>query len=152
MTPVFSWNKVAYTSEELVSILLDTYQPEQMCLSLPINISHNVCFLVDTKNLQHEDDLKCDDMGVWKHNGSPKCQFHVEKNSRGVKRIIAVGTSSSSQMEQTSDLYTLKRAYYKNASDPQSWTKYMAKVSYYSPSPNINVACANKYVSTQGFN
>ena len=26
----------------------------------------------------------------------------------------------------------------------------MAKVSYYSSSPNINVACANKYVSTQG--
>ena len=34
----------------------------------------------------------------------------------------------------------------------QSWAKYMAKVSYFSPSPNINVACANEYVSTQRFN
>ena len=58
MTPVSSWNKVAYTGEELVCILLDTYQPEQMCLSPPINISHNVSFLVDTKNLQHDPDVR----------------------------------------------------------------------------------------------
>ena len=35
----------------------------------------------------------------------------------------------------------------------QSWRKCnMAKVSHYSPSPNISVVCANKHVSTQGFN
>ena len=42
----------------------------------------------------------------------------MEKNSRGVKQIVAVGRNSSSQMEPTSDLYTLRRIYYKNASDP----------------------------------
>ena len=33
----------------------------------------------------------------------------------------------------------------------QSWTKYMAKMAFYSPFPNINVVCANTRVFTRGF-
>ena len=33
----------------------------------------------------------------------------------------------------------------------QSWTKYMAKMAFYSPSPNINVVCANTPVLREDF-
>ena len=83
MTPVFSKKKTAYTSEELVRLLLD-YEPEHTCISQPINVCNNVSFLVDINSLQHRDDLKCNDVGSWKHNGSPKCFFFVEKDSQGI--------------------------------------------------------------------
>ena len=115
-TPVLEMRKTAYSSQEIVAILLSTYEPEQMCVSQPINVSHNVSFLVDARSLQHKEDLKCDDMGAWKHNGSPKCWFHVENNSCGKKRITAVDKKSNS-VRATEDVYELRRAYYKNSSD-----------------------------------
>ena len=60
LTPVFAWNKTAYTGEQLVSILLGTYEAEETCISQPINVS----FLVDTRSFQHTDDPKCDDIGA----------------------------------------------------------------------------------------
>ena len=111
---MLQWRKTAYSSREIVAILLSTYESEEMCVSQPINVSHNVSFLVDTRSLQHKEDLKCDDMGAWKHNGSPKCWFRVETNSRGKKRINAVDKKSNPMPE---DVYELRRAYYKNSSD-----------------------------------
>jgi hypothetical protein len=82
MIPVFEWKKTAYNSPELVSILLGTYESEQMYILQPINVLHNVSFLVDTRTLKHKDDRKCDDTGSWKHNGTPKCWFYMEKDAR----------------------------------------------------------------------
>lgn len=70
-TPAFSWSHKAYSCKGLVRLLLQDYEPESLCISQPVNVSHNVSFLVDNKMLQSKDDVKCDDMGVWKHNGSP---------------------------------------------------------------------------------
>ena len=78
-----------------------------MCVSQPVNVSHNMSFLVDARSLQHKEDLKCDDMGAWKHNGSPKCWFHVENNSRGKKRITAVDKKSN-PVRATEDVYELR--------------------------------------------
>ena len=112
-TAVLEWRKTAYSSQEIVAILLSTYEPEQMCVSQP-NVSHNVSFLA--RSLQHKEDLKCDDIGAWKDNGSPKCGFHVENNSRDKKRITAVDKKSN-PVRPTEDVYELRRAYYKNSSD-----------------------------------
>ena len=95
MTPVFSKKKTACTSEELVRLLLADYEPEHMCISQPMNVCNNVSFLVDINSLQHRDDLKCDDMGSWKHNGSPKRLFFIEKDSQGVKKISVIDKISS---------------------------------------------------------
>ena len=119
MTPVFAWNKTAYTSEQLVLILLGTYAAEETCISQPINVSHNVSFLVDTRSFQHADDLKCDDMGAWKHNGSPKCSFRVVKDSNGIKKIVSMGRNyDKSTRRPSANDYELRRTYYQNTSDP----------------------------------
>ena len=50
------------------------------------------------------------------NNGSPKCLFRVEANSRGKKRISTVHKKSN-PMCATEEVYELRRAYYKNLSD-----------------------------------
>jgi hypothetical protein len=113
MTPVFSWQNKAYTSEQLVQILLGNYEQENTCICQPINVCHNVSFIVDINTLQHQDDLKCDYMGAWKHNGSPKRWFRVE-DEQGRKKISALYTK---QPTNEADVYELRRTYYKNCSD-----------------------------------
>ena len=112
LTPVFSWSKEAYASETLVRILLSEHETERLCISQRINIAHNVSFLIDTSKFKVRDDLKCDDMGSWKHNGSAKMFFNVKRNEDGgIKRIKHVKSMIPSEDVQ---MYTLKRIYYVN--------------------------------------
>lgn len=83
MTPIFLWRKTAYTARETVCLLLGDYDAEYLCISQPINVSNNVSFLLDTSCFNHPYDLKCDDMGSWKHNGSLKRWFHVQTDLCG---------------------------------------------------------------------
>ena len=59
---MFSWSSQPFSAEEIVTIILGKYDNEVLSTSLPINVSHNVTFLVDTRKLRKPDDLKCDDM------------------------------------------------------------------------------------------
>ena len=115
MTPVFSWTKKAYTAEQLVCILLGKYRQEHLCVSQPVSISNNVTFLVEMGCLNHPDDIKCDDMGSWKHNGSPKQCFRVLKTKKGIENIEPLKSKPS---DVEGDVYELKRVYYINQSDP----------------------------------
>ena len=118
MTPVFSWHSKAFTSEELVAILLGSYEPEHTCICQPVNVSHNASFLVHVNSLEHRDDIKCDDMGSWRHNGTPKRRFLVIFDQQGIKKISATKDRDKSPLlSKTEKIYELKRAYYKNCSD-----------------------------------
>ena len=68
-TPVFAWRREPYQFEQLVRILLGEHEAERLCVSQPVNVSHNVAFLVNNAKIKDLNDLKCDDMGVWEHNG-----------------------------------------------------------------------------------
>ena len=78
LLPVYSYTLEAFDLEEIVRILFLNYSPDCLCFSQPVNVAHNVSFLVDTSDLKREDDIKRDDMGSLKHNGSPKfsASFH----------------------------------------------------------------------------
>ena len=47
-------------------------QPWMLMFLSTCKRSHNVSFLVDTSNLKYQDDIKCDNKGSWKQNGTPK--------------------------------------------------------------------------------
>ena len=127
-TPVFSWTETAYTSEQLACILMKDYKPEETCTSQPINISHNVSFLVCTNYLDHPDDIKCDDMGSWKHNGSPKCLLYVKKDKKGIiKDIQCLDRTAPKPAALTDGIYELRRVYYRNCSD-QTLRKIVSKL------------------------
>ena len=124
MTPVFSWSKKAYMAEQLVCIPLGQYSEERLCISQPVNISHNVTFLVQTSHLKHPDDIKCDGMGSWKHNGSPKHFYCVNKSTKGITNIEPLKPKPPDPAE---DIYELKRVYYQTSSD-ETIRKLVAKL------------------------
>ena len=69
---LFSWSSQPFSAEEIVTIILGKYDNEVLCTSPPINVSHNVTFLVDTRKLRKPNHLNCDDMGAWQNNGIRK--------------------------------------------------------------------------------
>lgn len=113
--PIFSWSRKAYSCKGLVRLLLQDYNPESLCISQPVNVSHNISFLVDKKMLQNKDDVKCDDMGVWKHIGSPSKRFFIKGNeNNAVEQIKPWQGKPKPNMD---DAYQLRRIYYVNGSD-----------------------------------
>ena len=81
-----------------------------MCLFQPINVSNNVSFLLDHSKFQNESDIMCDNMGVWKHTGSPKICLTLSDETSDISKCNTSNTSEGSKV------YTLKRVYYRNAS------------------------------------
>ena len=77
-------------------------------------MSHNVAFLVNNAKIKDLNDLKCDDMGVWEHNGSPKRLFQArfDKTWRGKRYHIC----RRNECEVVGSTYALKRVYYVNKS------------------------------------
>lgn len=72
-------------------------------------------FLVDCSKLRNKEDLKCDDMGAWKHKGSPKKFFVVERNiDNKFTKIMPLEGKSRAHQE---DVYMLRRSYSENGSD-----------------------------------
>lgn len=45
---------------------------ERVCIAVPMNVSNNVAFVVDTWKLSDVWDCKCDDMGSWINHGRKK--------------------------------------------------------------------------------
>ena len=105
---VFSWKTQAYQWDEIVKILLWLYDKEYWCKSQPIDVSNNVTFLISNSSFKNVKDFVCDDMGAWKHNGSPLKYFAVDKSS-GNNNLKPSATKDP-------DCYILKRIYYQNIS------------------------------------
>ena len=113
--PVFSWSCKALSCKGLVRLLLQDYDPESLCISQPVNVSHNISFLVENKFLKSKDDVKCDDMGVWKHTGSPRKWFFIERNdNNAVEEIVPLQGKPKPNVD---NVYQLRRIYYVNGSD-----------------------------------
>ena len=73
-------------------------------------ISNNVIFLLSNANFKNVRVIVCDEMGAWKHNGSPLKRFDVDKSTRSLKIMPSKANDLNS--------YILKRIYYENKSSP----------------------------------
>ena len=96
-----------------MEILLGFYEPECLRTSQPLVISNNVIFLISNANFKNVRDIVCDEMGAWKHNGSPLKRFDVEKSTRSLKIMPSKVNGLNS--------YILKSIYYENKSSPDLW-------------------------------
>eukprot|EP00794_Sanderia_malayensis_P004990 gene4990-5648_t len=112
-TPVFSWRKEPYEFADIAKIMLSTYTRESLCVAPPINVSHNVSFLAEYSSFTNWEDLKCDDMGAWKHTGSPKRYYHVDMIDEKPATVTPVTKSEFGEQ----GVWRMKRIYYKNKSD-----------------------------------
>ena len=114
LTPVYEWKNVAYSFEELITILLKEHSKEHLCVAPPINVAHNVAFLIENSKMKKSDDLKCDDMGAWIHTGSPKLPAKVTYDRKGkINEIIRI---TNDDHLDSRDSLILKRIYYVNKS------------------------------------
>ena len=93
------------------------YNPIELCVTQPVNIAHDVSFIIDNNKFSCIDDLKCDDMGKWIHKGSPKCFLRVRDVDEQI-RVELVGDNSCASSIAGDKIFILKRVYYENASSP----------------------------------
>lgn len=115
MTPVFSWQATPFTWQKIVQILSSKYEDERLCVATPLNVQHNVSFLVNNNALKESQDIKCDDMGVWHNKGSPNLYFKAEKDDGEIKSLVRI---DSKPEDSHNDVFVLKRTFYVNASSP----------------------------------
>lgn len=88
-TPVFEWSTKhgQYTIKQLARVLiLEDIEPSRVCTGTPMNISHNVAFVVNIEKAGGLGDLKADEMGVWNRQGSPKAYVSIQP--KGSKKDI----------------------------------------------------------------
>ncbi len=111
-TPVFSWRKEPYDPLEIVAIL--DFPQDFICSATPIYIAHNASFLLDREMFVSFGDVFCDEMGVWKHTGTPKRKFYVTRDIfNNIKNITDHESNQSSA--SSIDTYELKRAYFRHS-------------------------------------
>jgi len=66
--PVYEVPSEKYTSEEIIHILLDPkIDQKRGCMQSPLDNVSSSTYVVDLDCLQHPDDLKKDNFGVWTH-------------------------------------------------------------------------------------
>ena len=73
-------------------------------------ISKNVTLFISNANFKNVRDIACNEMGAWKHNGSPLKRFDVDKSTRSLKIMPSKANDLNS--------YILKRIYYENKLSP----------------------------------
>ncbi len=112
-TPVFSRNSKAYTSQMLIKILLQRFEKEAQCVATPINVAHNVSFLVDNSSLRQWSDVKSDDMGAWVNKGCPKLYINLKENKD--ETIACIERCEKNDVKDANKFCMLKRSYYVNA-------------------------------------
>ena len=95
--------KRLFTTEDAVTCLLKPkLNTNFICKKVPTAINHNVCFIVDSSELDDSDDLLSDDMGVWRNNRVDSIMIAMN-SQRVIKRIPRSSTETPS--------HTLKRVY-----------------------------------------
>ena len=77
--PIFKsgWKGNTLTAMAIAEHLLFTDKNDVICSTVPTNIQDDVVFLVDNTSLENEEDLKSDDLGVWRANKVASDFFRV---------------------------------------------------------------------------
>lgn len=69
--PVYERPPSKYSAEGLLKILLDESIPaNKICQKRPTHINRSAAYIVDISKLDHPDDVKKDNFGIWSHSGS----------------------------------------------------------------------------------
>ena len=93
-----------------MAILWPKLSKKHICTRVPISVSHNVAFIVDTTKLGDVQDVLSDDMGSWKNNRVDTMAIKIRKSHDEVKAVQRVGTAKEAAPGDSSQ-YTLRRVY-----------------------------------------
>ena len=107
--------KEHFSIESLARLLLDSDSSVasgklKVCTMQPVQVCHNVTFLVDLQSLDDPMDIRADENGAWNRKGSPVVSVH---NNGGATAIY-----KRNHMGSHSHHYKITRAYYRHSSSP----------------------------------
>lgn len=72
-----------YGAEYILKILLNPkIDKQKICHQKPCNITKSSTFVVDVLSLQHPDDIKKDEFGIWNYSGSHPQAYKVYNERR----------------------------------------------------------------------
>ena len=106
---MYSREKDVCSPKDTVELLMncETYvDRSQICSAQPLRVQHNCTFIVDLGKLKDTGDIKCDDLGSWKNNGSKQFSFHLEDEGG---YLFAKSVCDSDDEENK---FILRREYY----------------------------------------
>ena len=103
-----------YSAEAIVRTLLDPKIDEKICKKRPLNIQSSSTYVVNLDSLQHPDDVKNDNFGVWTHSGSHHRKFEARVNAAGNLEIGRGAFSTDDGWEQ----FSLRRLHSKHPTNP----------------------------------
>lgn len=113
--PVYEVPPEKYSAEDIVRILLNpNIDHAKICKKRPCTVCTSASYVVDLDTLQHPDDVKKDNFGVWKHSGSHDLKFESRINSSGDLEIGRSLLSSADGWEQ----FSLRRLHSKHPTNP----------------------------------
>ena len=101
--PMYSDVCSPFNCSELIHVLLtDNMDSRKICGTRPLAVSQNATFIIDLDRVQF-DDLKADDLGSWKQNGSKRTYFRLDDRGQVLYRQGSAGGKG---------YYCLLRRYY----------------------------------------
>ena len=100
--PIFSSTCTGFLAEEVTRILLNP-NTMKVCHVQPMGVTKNASFIVDVDDVEFAD-LKADDLGTWKTNGTKTTHFWIRPSGSIVM--------SAKQKGPERKYYTLTRRYY----------------------------------------
>ena len=110
--PIFSTSDTSYSVEDAVRIIL---QPNQsICTQQPIGCHISSTFVIDLSTLD-EQDIKADDLGVWKNQGVRSTYCSIKCENEKIQKITVLGNNKPAVMR--SFIYRLKRTYWIHTED-----------------------------------
>ena len=83
--PVFSNTSKRYPTEGVVCHILETSEAK-VCQEQPLDCTETKAFIISTDAVDHPDDLRADDLGVWINNAVRKeyCSVHYDNDQHRV--------------------------------------------------------------------
>ena len=110
--PIFSTSDTSYSVEDAVRIIL---QPNQsICTQQPNGCHISSTFVIDLSTLD-EQDIKADDLGVWKNQGVRSTYCSIKCENEKIQKITVLGNNKPAVMR--SFIYRLKRTYWIHTED-----------------------------------
>ena len=108
--PYFERGNKGHLPEMALGIIIQarTKYRSVTCSDYPIRCSEGATFLINTKKLNHPQDFKADDHGVFINDRTQHCYFSVERNFSGELEIKRLPTRPSGKKI---GLYDLKTTY-----------------------------------------
>lgn len=100
--PIFSSTCTGYLAEEVARVLLNP-DPIKVCHVQPMGVNKNASFIIDIDDV-HFSDLKADDLGTWKTNGTKTTYFWIRPSG-----TIVISTK---QKGPETKFYIMTRRYY----------------------------------------